>query len=150
MGHPRGRSRVSTNSSEGQRGGVSTPAMAWNAMHFFGRGVGIEVDGEGFDERGAIGADQRVEPGVRVGESPALQPDPHGAIQPAGHPAQLVQQRLAQQQAFALRCDRAEPQSATLAPLVDDGAPLESGATACWYQSSTRRSCSRKRVDDQW
>ena len=92
---PAGRSRVSTNSSDGHRAGVSTPAIAWNAMALFRRGVGIEVDCEGFDEAGAIGAGQRVQPGLRVGEPAALQPDPDGAIQPAGQPAQLFQHRLA-------------------------------------------------------
>ena len=42
--------------------------------------------------------------------------------------AQLVQHRLAQEQAFTLRGDRPEPQLATLVAAVDDGAPAEAGA----------------------
>ena len=44
-----------------------------------------------------------------------------------GVPAQLVQHRLAQEQALTLRGDRPEPQLATFVAPVDDGAPPEPG-----------------------
>ena len=44
-----------------------------------------------------------------------------------GIPASSVQHRLAQEEAFALRGDRPEPQLATLVAPVDDGAPAEPG-----------------------
>ena len=127
-GHPAGRSLVSRNSSDGHFAGVSTPAIAWNAITSSGERVGIEVDGQRFDQGRAIRPGQRVEPGMlRVGDPAALQPDPDGAIEPAGHRGELIQHRLAQEEAFTLRGDCSEPQFATLVAAVNDGAPTEAG-----------------------
>ena len=53
--------------------------------HLLGRRVGIEVDGQRLDQRRPIGPRQRVQPGMRIGDTAVLQPNPYRAIQPAGH-----------------------------------------------------------------
>ena len=103
------------------------PAIAWNAIDLFGRGIGIEIDREGLDQRWAIRPSQGVEPGMGIADPAALEPDPDRPVQPAGHGGELVEHRLAQQEALALRGDGPESQLATLIAAVNDGAPAEPG-----------------------
>ena len=106
-------------------GGRQHPCHRLECHALFGRRVGVEIDRERLDQRRPVGPREGVEPGVGLGDPAILQPNPHRAIQPAAHPTQLVQHRLAQQQALALGRDRPEPHLATFIAPVNDRAPLE-------------------------
>jgi hypothetical protein len=90
---------------------------------FFGRGVGIEVDGERFDQRWAVGTSQRLEPRVGVAQPPALQPNPDGAIEPARDRGEIFEQGFGKEETFAGGAHCAEPHLSTLVAAVKDGSP---------------------------
>jgi len=66
-----------------------------------------------------------IEPGVTLGDLSACQSYPHRAVEPARTLSQGGEKWLAQKEAFAGRCDRPEPQFASLVPPVQHDAPPE-------------------------
>jgi hypothetical protein len=66
-----------------------------------------------------------IEPGMTLGYLAASEPDPDGAIQPAGTFGQGTQERLGEQEAFPGRGHRSEPQFASLVSPVQHHAPAK-------------------------
>jgi hypothetical protein len=62
---------------------------------------------------------------MTLGDLPAGQPYPDGAVQPAGTFRKGGEQRLAQEQAFPAWCYRPDPQFASLIPAVQHYPPPE-------------------------
>jgi hypothetical protein len=93
------------------------------------RGIGIEVDGECLDQRWAVGTSQRLDPRVRLAETPALESDPYGAIEPAGNRGKIIEEGFGQQQTFAVGGHCAEAHFSTLVAAVQDGTPTVDSGT---------------------
>jgi hypothetical protein len=90
---------------------------------FFRRGIGIEVNREGLDQRRAVGTSQRLDPGMGVAQAPALEPDPHRAIEPARDRGKLIEQGFGEEETLAAGGHCAEAHFSTLVAAVQDGPP---------------------------
>ena len=77
------------------------------------------------DERRTVGTSQGLEPGMGLGQAAALEPDAYRAVQPAGLGTEIGEERLAEQQAFAVGGDGAEPHLPALVAAVKDNSPME-------------------------